>query len=267
MGVIDLLRAGIELLVAPLDALPEWAALTVVSVVSGVFALLVVKGTTDQVRVAAARDQLLAAVLEMRIFLDSPKKVFRAQGRVVRWTARYVAVTLPALVLLAVPLTLVFLHLAARHEVAPIPVGEQVLVTVELSDATAVPDCALGVPAGVEQTAPLFRSPGACRARVKAVTAGRHVLDFEVGEHRVTKLLVSGDLPTLGRGTSPERRGGIAALWALGVERALNGEIQRVSIDHPAAERPWLGMPWWLGWLLVSTGAALLLKGPFGVVI
>jgi hypothetical protein len=261
--VIDLVRGGAELLLVPLDRMPEGVALAVVSILSGVIALYVVKWTTDQRALQAARDQLAASLLEVRLFLDSPRRVFRAQLRVTAWTGRYMARAMPALLLMVVPFTLAFMHLFVRHEVAPLPIGEDVLVQVEL-DAGSTAEVTLTTPAGVVQTAPLFVAAGPIvYARVRASEAGRHELAFTVGGEPMTKLLVAGE----GRVTSPERRSGLAGLWALGTEGATSAPVSRVFIEHPPALREWLGMPWWLFWLVVSTVAALVLRKPLGVVI
>lgn len=256
----DLLRGLGELLLGPLDRLPELASLLVVSLVSGVLALYVVKWTTDQSALGRARDQLASAVLEVRLFLDSPRRVWRAQGRVVAWTGRYMARAMPALLLMIIPFTLAFMHLLVRHEVAPLPVGEDALVKVEGTTA----DVSLEVPDGVVATAPMFRGKGPTwYARVRPERAGRHELAFRVGGDVVTKLLVVGT----GRVSSPERRGGVAGLWALGTEDAAPVSVTRISVEHPPADRTWLGMPWWMVWLVASTGFALALRRPLGVVI
>jgi hypothetical protein len=257
---IDLAHAATELAFVPLDRLPEGPALLVVSVASGALALLAVKRTTDQRRLAAARDQLTSGVLEMRIYLDSPRRVLRAQWRVVQWTARYVAAALPAVLVLALPFTLLFVHLMVRHEVAPVPVGQDVLLKVEAEGDTLV----LRTPPGVEHTASFTSVSGTFYARLRPTEPGRHLLELRVGDRSETKLLVAGD----GRGaSSPERRSGLATLWGVGVERGLTGGITRISIEHPAAHRSWFGMPWWLVWLVVSTGTALVLRRPMKVVI
>ncbi len=258
--MIGSVRGLFELLLFPVDGLPEGVALAIVSVVTGVLALYVVKWTTDQARLAQARDQLASALLEVRLFLDSPRRVWKAQGRVVAWTARYMVRATPALLVMIVPFTLLFLHLYVRHELAPLPVGEDVLVKLEGD----IDDLALTTPPGVEQTAPLFRGvASAWYARVRPTTPGRHTLRFEVGGGVETKLLVVGD----GRVVSPETRAGLAGLWALTGERARPSLVRRISVEHPAARRSWLGMPWWLVWLLASTAAALGLRRPLGVVI
>ena len=258
--MIDLLRALGELLMRPLDRMPEGAALLVVSVVSGVVALYVVKWTTNQKKLSAARDQLTSAVLEIRLYLDSPRRVWKAQGRVAAWTGKYIVRALPALLLLVVPFTLVFMHMYVRHEVAPVSVGEDVLVKLE-ADAEAV---TAAMPAGVEQTAPVFRGSGSTYyLRVRPSVAGRHEIVFDIDGVPVTKLVVAG----AGRVSSPERGGGIHALWALGVEGGAPRTVARISVAHPSADRSWLGMPWWAFWLVVSTVAAFALRRPLGVVI
>lgn len=258
--MIGPLRAIVEWSLVPFDHLPPWLGLTLVSVLTGVFALLVVRWTTNQVAVAAARDQMSAAILEMRLWLDSPKRVLMAQGRMLAWTGRYVGRTLPALVLLAVPLSLAFLNLEMRHARAGVVAGGDALLRVDGGTAD------LRVAGPLPASAPVFVHPtdGAAYVRVATPDAGRFEVELSQGSATASKLVVVGDSGPV----SLERAAGWDALWAFGVEGPLAaGPISRISVEHPARVGSWLGMPWWGYWLVVSTGAALLLRKPLGVVI
>ena len=89
----------------PLEALPPVVALTVVSAVTALAMLLIVKRVSPQAHIARARDRMAACIYEMRLFLDAPGRVLRAQARLFGWTAIYLAALLPAALVMTPPLS------------------------------------------------------------------------------------------------------------------------------------------------------------------
>ena len=257
-----------ELALRPFDALPPWLGLTLVSILTGVFALLVVRWTTAQAAMQRARDQMTSALYEMRIFLDSPRRVFAAQGRMAVQTVKYVGLTLPALLIVAGPLTALFIHLELRHGLQPMPVDQDVVVRVELGGTAARDDITAEAGDGLAITAPVFRlwSENAAFVRVRGQREGAGVLSVRVGDVTVEKELLTGE----GRApVSVERRAGLSRWWAMGTEAGLDtdGPVQRIVVPYVARDGSWLWMPWWGFWLLVSIVAAFALRRPFGVVL
>jgi hypothetical protein len=257
-----------ELALTPFDAMPPWLGLTLVSILTGVVALLVVRWTTAQAAMQRARDQMMAALYEMRIFLDRPRRVFAAQGRMAVQTLKYVGITLPALFVLAAPLTALFVHLELRHGLQPLEPGEEVVVRFELAETAVGAPIRAEAKDGLTITAPLFvlDSEPAAFVRVRAERPGPAVLILHVGETATTKELLAGS----GREpVSMERRAGLSRLWAMGIEGGLPADspVQRAVVPYEARDGSWLGMPWWGFWLVVSVVAAFALRRPFGVVL
>ena len=64
---------------------------------------------------------------------------------------------------------------------------------------------------------------------------------------------------------------GFADAVAFGDEPPLpaGGPVLSVSLKHEQRVEGWAGtsLPWWLGWLVIATVAALILRKPLGVVI
>jgi hypothetical protein len=243
-------------LVGLVDGLNALAGLTVISVVCGVLMLWVLGKTTPQRRLERARDRMVSAVYEVRLFLDSPGRVWRAQARLVLASFVYLAYLLPAFVILLPPLALLYPPLDARYGIAPLPPGEPALVKVELAGATT--------PATV---APLFvEDERTLYLRVVVDEPGQPVLGLRVGDAEVGKRLSADPA----RPVSVERASGLLDLLAFGDEAALAAEdgVSRISVGHAAAARTWLGLavPWWVYWLIVSMATALALRRPMGIV-
>jgi hypothetical protein len=261
--VADAWHRLIEWLFVPLDPLGEDFALAVVSILTGVMLLVLVRFTTPQERVAKARNRMMSAVYETRLFLNNPRRLVVAQGRLLGWGALYVGTLLPALLVMALPLALVYLHLDARVGQAPLPLHTPVVLRLDLkSDAPAVD---AEVPPGVLLTAPAVRleDPDQVYFRLEITSLGVYEVVLRSGSYRVKKRLVaSGTEPV-----SSERATGVEQLWVHGLEPALPPEapFTRLTVFHEPRRERWLGLPWWAVWMLGATLSALVLKRPLGV--
>lgn len=242
------------------------------SIVTGVILLVVVRYTTPQRWVETARARMTSAIYETRLFLDDPKRVLIAQGRLLAWSAAYITTMLPAFVVVAVPLGLLYLHLDARHGLLPLPMNRDFVVRVELVEGRDPGTVSLGaLPEGITATAAPVRSAALGRVyfRLRATREGAFELPLRTGDTTTSKRLVAstGDRPATA--VSPVRGGGLALLWLATLEPPLDGTgpIASVSVAHEGRTDTWLGMPWWLYWLLVATLAALVLKKPLRVTL
>lgn len=265
MGAItDGLGWSIEAVLRPLDRLPPAASLAVVAAITAVIMLAVIRRTSPQRAISRARAQMAAALLETRLYLDHPARMLAAQARLVGWTAAYLACLVPSLVLLAIPLGLLYLHLDARHGLAPLAAPGTAVVRIALDRGAAVRDVAIQPDGGVAVTARVRADDEhAVYARLAIRTPGAHALVIRAGGTAARKQ-VSADPDA--RVVSPERRRGIARLWTVGVEPALgSGPIRAITIQHPA-RADHLPVRWWLYWLGLATVIALALRRRFGVV-
>lgn len=251
-----------EWLMIPLDLLPELVALLIVTVLTGGVALWVVKLTTNQKALVRARQRMAAAIYEMRLYLDEPLRVARAQIRLVVWSFLYTAQTLPGLLVLTVPLGLVYLHLELRHGYAPARVGDRVTLAVQLTDPASAAVATIDLDEGIQlDLGPIVAErEGRLYYRLKVVADGRHVARVKVGEETFEKTIAA----TEDGPVSVERTAGLANAWAPSSEAALDpdGLVQRIWVNHGPREDAWLGVPWWAIWLFGSAIAALFLRRP-----
>lgn len=162
---MQLLYAAADLALAPFLALPYWAGVTALSVVLGALLLWVFGALTPQARIAQVRDRMTAAVYEMRLWIDSPRQVLRAQARLFGLTLTYLALATPALIVAAGPVGLLCLRADEVWSVRPLAPGETALV--RLSEADAELDLR-----GAEPDSPWVRGPGEAWVRVKADADG-----------------------------------------------------------------------------------------------
>ena len=269
MGTVaDILRVGMEGLLTPFDWLGPFWGLTLLSILSGIGMLWVVGKTTPQKLVEKSRNKMDSAVYEIRLFLDSPKRVAISLGRLMGNSVLYVAFMLPAFVILALPLTLMYLGLETRHGMEPLPLDQPFVVTVELGDGVDGRKVDATPSEHIEITAPplYVASTQTVYFRAEARKVGTSSLTIDVGGRAVEKRIVT-DPEAIQM--APDRASGWELFISYGPERSLDGEITSISVSHGVKDNTYLGigMPWWLWWLLLMMIAAFGLKKRMGVAL
>lgn len=265
------LRQFAALLAAPCDWFGPVLGLTLWSVASGVLMLLVLKVTTDQAGMTVARDRMSSTVYEMRLFMDSPRLLLGAQWRFLIWNARYLGKMLPAFLIFLPPLALVYPQMEIRYGLAPLPVSEHLLLRVALADGVDPGEAAVkGTQGAVTVTAPPFwdEARRELLLRLRVERPGEHEVTVRVAGTELEKTISADPQAPL---VSAERVQGLADAVAFGDEPPLpaGGPVLSVSLKHEQRMEGWAGtgLPWWLGWLVIATAAALVLRKPLGVVI
>lgn len=262
------LRRIIEGVFSALYTLPDGLALWIISALCGVVALWVVGLVLPPDRLTHARDRMIAALYEIRLYFDSPWRVLTSQARVLGWSLAYTGwMGLPMLVL-AIPFGLMFLHLEVRHGLEPLPTKAPILVTMDVAEGCDGDELTLEVPEGVKiDTPPLYDD--------RAHRAYQSVIINAPGTYEITVTGCGAELskrldadPAM-EVVSPSRVKSLALLWAMTDEAPLEGDapVDAISVDHPAADQRWmwLAMPWWAYWLIWTTVVAVALQKPMRV--
>lgn len=259
-----------DLLTAPLAAAPA-AAMVVLSVLASALALLIFRATTCPKRLGGARDRLMGHIYEMGLYQDHLSVLGRIQCRLAMANLRYLAATLPAVLLLVVPMVIIFVQLESRFAHRPLAAGETTLfsVAVQEKDAARIYDLQLEVPPGVTvEAGPVRNLPTATvawRLRIDDPAAGdlRVLLDGREVARRAVR--PSGRLPRL----SPTTGAGLLdALLAPGAEPLPRGGVlTRTTLQLPDRHTRYFGLEldWLLAFCVFSIVGGLALKGPLKV--
>ena len=233
-------------------------ALVFASAVFGVFALWVFKHVSPQRRIKAAKEQIKAHLIEIRIWQDDLRIVGWAILKVLGRNLQYLALNLTPFVPLFLPFALVVAQFVVRYGFAPVPVtpapvGQHVVdhragggttIDIELVPAYAarISELKLVLPEGVEQVSPLVVNARDGRAFVEIVarTSGLHELAFDLGGTRETKLYAAGDVAP--RTLQGERGRGFvdALLWPAEPAFGADSPFARIRYTQPAADLGWL---------------------------
>lgn len=120
-----------------------------VSAIYGLAATLVFRRFTNRASIRRTVNRMMAHAMELRLFLDSPVLVLRAQRDLLRENIRLLRLMLLPCAVLALIFVVLFPQLDAMYGYAPLRPGDRSVVTVRDSD-----DAVLEVPAGIEIETP-----------------------------------------------------------------------------------------------------------------
>ena len=269
-ALLNLISRLFDLLVSLLGG-SAVGVMLVVSVLSAAWALKLFQAATPQVRLAGVRDRLLGHIYEMGMYQDHLSVVARIQGDLARTNLRYLSLTLPALVVLAIPMVLTVGQLESRFSHRPLSPGESAVFSVRLQNEADLPGVVLVPTTGVVVTAGPVRDYALATATwsLRVENPGVHLLTVSSGDRTLgtREILAAGRLPQLGENSK--------AGW---VHRVLNpgaptmagaAGLAEMTLRLPARETRYLGVE--LGWLtafmIFSLLAGLFLKGPLKVSI
>ena len=281
------LRAVFDLLLGPFAALPPIVPVTLVALVSGIFALLVYRWTSNQEALALVKRRLFAHLLEVRLFNDDLRAVLAAQLRLLRENLTYLRLNLVPLLWMIVPFMLVIAQLQFHYGYDGLEVGERTLLTVDLAapvsepaadgEAAPRPGVDLETPPGVAVETPAVWVPSLRQVvwRLRALEPGHHELVLRTGGGEFTKSLFV-EAPEGGarwvRRSPTRRRAAILDQLLYPAEPSLPGDgpVERIDVQYPTASISFFGLfdvHWLIAFLVLSIALAFALRNRFGVTL
>jgi hypothetical protein len=244
-------------------------SLVPLSIVLGAIFLWVFRQFSNQRAIRATRRRLQASLYELRLFVDEPRLVWRAQMTLLWVNFRYLALMLVPALILCVPVALLISILEPYYGKAPLEAGNAAIVTVKLSHPliAAYPDPLLQAPSGFAVETPGVRVPteGEISWRIRPLRPASGLLRVVLPTQIFTKQVIAGS----GAHFLSTRRA--RSLWQLfwhpTESRLPQGNVAWIDIQYPSRSIRWLGLSLnWIVWLLIlSMLTALLLKRPLRV--
>ncbi len=280
------LRAVFDVALRPFAALPPIVAVTIVALVSGIFALLVYRWTSNQPAIAAVKRRLFGHLLEVRLFNDDLRAVLAAQLRLLRENLTYLRLNLVPLLWMIVPFMLLIAQLQFHYGYEGLEVGEQTLLIVDLAGEPAVaggdeaaprPPIEVEAPPGVAVETAEVWVPSLRQVvwRLRADEPGRHELVVRADGGAFTKSLFVAD-PDTGalwvRRSPTRRRPAILDQLLYPAEPSLprDGPIERIDVQYGTASISFFGLfdvHWLIAFLILSLAFAFVLRNRFGVTL
>ncbi len=274
MRILNTLLGGlVDGLLFPFRELPPLVGLTVVSVVTGIAVLLVVKRTSNQEGVTAVKRRIAAGIFEIRLFNDDPRAILRAEVDILRHSFTYMGLNLVPVLWMIVPLVLVIIQLQFHYGYSNPEPGGTTLVKVVFNPATpsAAPDISLEADGGIGVETPALWIPSLREAawRITVRQPGEHELRVRIGDEVFSKQVLVSDAVVRRAPTRPS--GGFVDQLLNPAERPLPGDapIESITVTYPEASMGFLfwDAHWLVVYFVLSILVALVLQRRFGVVL
>jgi uncharacterized membrane protein (DUF106 family) len=277
-----------DALLRPLAVLPPLASLALVSLVTAVVMLLVVRRTSNQRALDEVKRKIHAALFEIRLFNDDLRAIFRAQREMLRHNLTYLRLSLVPMLWMIVPFVLVIAQLQFHYGYDGLEPGRPVLLTAHVrpnaasSMADAVRPSAgengrggevatLDAPPGIRPDTGAVWFPGAQDVmwRITPEAPGDYELRLHAGGQTFTKSIhVSSRVAR----RSPERlEAGFVNEILYPAEPPLPSDAPFTSITVTYPERDIDVFGWRMNWMIVffvlSIVFAFVLRKPLGVTL
>jgi uncharacterized membrane protein (DUF106 family) len=266
-----LLDRVFELLIRPLGSLPILGSLAIVSLVTAIAILLVMRATSNQQALASTERQMYADLLEMRLFKDDLSAMWRAQLSMFRHNAGYLRLSLAPALWTLVPVVLAVAQLQCYFGFSGVGVREPVLVTATLKSRGEFQNIALDLPPGTRLDTPAIWFPALQQVvwRVVAESTGEYVLGLRAGGMVYGKTLqVSNGLVR----RSPVRPGAQLideVLYPSEAPLPDSGPFASIRVAYPDRHIDVFGaqMPWFDVYIVLSVVFALALRRPLAGIV
>jgi hypothetical protein len=210
-------------------------------------ALAVFRRLSDAAQFRRSANRIVAHLYELRLFLDEPVLVFRAQSDLVRENLRLLRIVALPSAILVLPFGLLFVEMNAFYGHAPLVVDQPAIVTVQFtrSPTESMPEVQLIRPDGVEVETPPVRvlATNQVSWRIRPGRALSGELQFQVNGAALTKSISAG----AGVHYLPERK---MVKFPFN-----NSAVAWIEIEYPTARI--CGFPW-LAWFVLASAVTAL---------
>lgn len=275
----------LDALVNPFDALSPIVGLAAVSLLTAAGTLLIFKTFSNQQQMAAAKRSIHAAFLEMLLFRDDIRAVFRSQVKLLRHNLTYLRRSLVPTAIALFPLVVLLAQMQARYGYDGIEVGQPVLIKALLRGDPPIADArrmnrgvgddvagpTLEAPVGVRLETPTVWIPGTNEAiwRIAADRPGRYQVRIRIGRETWTKTVDVSDRVASHSPVRAERS--LLGQWLHPAETPLPHEtpLRALTVDYPERVVNFLGWDchWTIPFFALSVLFTLALRRPLGVVL
>ena len=275
----SVLRPLIDTLLAPLAGTSPLIGITLWSIPTAIFALLVFKWTSNQDRIAAVKRRIHACLFEIRLFNDDLRAIVRSQGEIFRHVIHYQGLALKPMVWILPPLVLLMVQLHAFYGFQGLQPGDIVLVTVEMTDewkeaSTGVhPVARIDAPPGITVDTPgiWVRPLGVFNWRIVAEDPGLYELRVSVDDSQVSKRVRVTDRIVRLSPTRPDSSFLGQLEWPSELPLPSTSPIRSISVAYPEASINLFGWhldsqyAWMVVFFVLTMVIAVALKGKMGV--
>jgi hypothetical protein len=234
--------------------LPAEVQVAVLALPAALLALIVYRKFSNQASIRAAKNGIIAHLLELRLFRDDLRVLLHAEGRILLNIGRYLGHSLLPMLLMLPPFLLMLVQIESRFAFRGLAPDEQALITVSVESDHPVSrlPISLDADAGLRVATSALRadSRGEVYWRVQALSNGTPSLHLRVNGERTNRVVSvnksSGVMSTTYRASDAR-----TLLFPREAALPSQGSISSLSIDYPRARAEMAGLSS-LSWLFVG---------------
>jgi hypothetical protein len=251
-------------------------SLTVLGILTGIAILPVFGRFSNAEGIALAKRKIRAALYEFRLFGDEPRLVFRAQGQLLLWNARYLGLMLKPATVVILPIIALTMLMDTVYGHRPLQVGEDTMVTARVANNVDLNNISPELRGNnITVITQSVRIPEQHQVvwGVRATTSGKDTLSLHVpGSDVATNTAQKSADVGSGVYMLSDRR--VASVWNWLIypgEKLLprNSVFRWIEVQYPDAEVNLFGfsLPWIVWFIVISWITVFALRKPFGVII
>lgn len=240
-----------------------------ISIVIGLFMVIVFGYTSDQKAIGRAKDRLKAHLLAVRLFQDQLPVVMRAYGKILHGTGSYLRLAFTPFLIAILPITFLIVQLDRYFGWMPLRPAQTFLVEARVEDPTALTEASLQLPPELSSSAPAVHVPKENEVvwRVVAERAGQYDIHIAAAGQTVSKQVVVS--PGLARVSPIRLKDNFWERMFTSGEPALadNSPVQSIAINYPprVIGFAWMEWNWIVLFFVVSLIAGFIFKSVLGI--
>lgn len=198
MWTINLtLNRFFDLLMTPLQNVPPFWYLFVISLLTGILMLLIFRYTSNQKKIKETKDKIKAYLIEIRIFNEDLGILLSAQKNLFFYNAKYLMHALRPLLLMILPVSIILIQLQSWFGYRPLAIGELTILKVKVTEEgkKVLSDFAIETDKGMVIETPPLRNPEEAEVdwRMRAKELGEHTIIVKARNYSFQKRVVISD--------------------------------------------------------------------------
>lgn len=250
-GIAQILTRIFDLAVAPFGN-NQAAALSALSLVTGVAMIFVFKAVSDQKRIKASREKFKARILEMRIYQDDLLLIHKALFKALATNVEYLRLSFVPIVVLVSIVFVIFVQLDERYGRGHLEPGERAMLTVTLKEGLDPVTAPIKLVAGdgmALDSAPVrWSAERQISWRIRPIVPGSHEVTIEALDKSWT-LPIAAERSNAAIGHHRTTGAFNPLLYPSLPKIPKDSPIQSVELRYPAADYPLF--IWRTHWLVV----------------
>lgn len=245
----------VNIVLTPFESFQPVLPLVIVSLVMGIFMLLIFRYTSNQKEIRKTKDLIKGHLIEIRLFKDNLRVLLSAQKKILLYNLKYMALAVKPMLFMILPVGIALIQMNDWFGHRPLRPGESAVVAVSVSHEKAadLSDVAIEVDKGLTVETPALRMPDTNEVdwRIRADVPGEHRVIVRASGYTFQKQVVVSESPLV-RVSSV--RVAASTLWDSffnpGEEPLpANPLVNRIEVGYPHRSIEILG--WKFHWLLV----------------